>query len=175
MRNSSKILPILVAALIFQSCHTSISKHDQTSYFDIPKFFKNEALRLQKLSPTITKTVATNTSTETKEINIKNWNSELAQFMTVDLNKAGNIEFQMTREKDTLVYSSQTDSPNRIVVKIVNSNERTSYISIEKQTKNLLFKNNETLIYSLDDFYSIEKNQSVKGLGHNSYLITSKL
>lgn len=139
--------------------------------FDIPTFIKNEAERLQNENPTITKTVTNEKSSEVKQTKISNWNNELAHFATVNLNKSGNSDFLKERIGDTLIFSTPNSSKNSTVVKVIYQNDTPTELQITKITQNLLFVNEEHLFYSKGKTYSITKNQHVKGMGTNNYII----
>lgn len=163
-----------MAAFILQGCHTSIPQKEKSSQFDIPRFIKQETNRLQEQNPTVLKSVTIDKSSESKELKIANWDKELAQFSNTDLNKAGSMDFRKETKEDTLIYTSQSSTSNKVIVKVIPNKETISYLAIYKQTKNLLFENSENLIYTPGKHYSITKKQSVKGLGTNTYSITGK-
>jgi len=166
-----KFIPFLtIAAVLLYSCNTSLSSQSTTTEFDIPQFFKEEVQKLQTLNPTVTKTVSNDKSSESKEIKISNWEKELAQFSTIDINKSG-TEFLKESNGDTLIYSTPTDSKTKITVKVIFNQKLPVEISIYKKTQNLLFVNEETMNYNVGNSYILDKKQYVKGMGNNRYLI----
>lgn len=160
---------LCIAATVLFSCNTTMSPSEEKTEFDLPKFFQNEAARLQELNPTVTKTVSNQKSKESKDLKITNWEKELAQFTTIDLNKPGNNDFTKVKKDDIVIYNSGSKNP--VTVKIVFKSDTPSEISIYKKSKNLLFTNEEFLHYSMGLTYTIDKRQQVKGMGKNRYLI----
>jgi len=166
-----KFIPFLsIAAVLLYSCNTSLSSQSTTTEFDIPQFFKEEVQKLQTLNPTVTKTVSNDKSSESKEIKISNWEKELAQFSTIDINKSG-TELLKESNRDTLIYSTPNDSKTKITVKVIFNQNLPAEISIYKKTQNLLFVNEETMNYNVGNSYILYKKQYVKGMGNNRYLI----
>jgi len=160
-----------MATIFTYSCHSNVSTLTTTTEFDIPTFIKSEASKLQALDPTITKTVCNSKSTRVKEVKISNWQNELAHFTTVDISKSGSTDFSKEKIGDTLIYSISPDSKTKIVAKIIFAADSPIAINIYKKNQNLLFGNEESLIYDRKAGYSISKRQSVKGMGENNYLI----
>ncbi len=151
----------------------TMSPAQENNEFNMPEFFQKEADRLQNLNPTVSKIVSNEKSKESKDLKIKNWNKELAQFTIVDINKSGNSDFKRVQKGDTIIYSSAYKNP--VTVKIVLNDGSPSEISIYKKSQNLLFTNEEFLHYSTGLSYTIDKRQQVKGMGKNRYLIQGKI
>jgi len=162
-----------VIAVVFtlNSCNNSIIQKENSTYFNIPNFIQQEAERLQTLDPLVTKTVSNEKSSESKQLKITNWKKELANFANIDVNKTGNDEFVKKRNGDTLTFETPNNSKNRVSIRIIFDNNIPKQISINKETKNLLFENKETFVYTVGKEYSIDKTQQVKGIGHNRYYI----
>jgi len=145
-------------------------------YFDIKGYFEKNIAQLKKQHNTITKTVVHNGRSESKSVEISNWDTELALFSESDINKpawTGNYAIQDSA--GTIVYTAK--DPELRTRRIVISKKEKSgikQISIYNEVNNALYNTRETLNYFPDSAYTIEKYQKVKLLGANSYKITGK-
>jgi len=151
----------------------------QLKYFDIRKYFNDEALRLAKQYPQIIKTVSYNGQEETKTIAIKHWQQEFSSFIESDINKAAWKDSYIRKEEhDYAVSFIATDTTlhtRRIEIFFQPGHDTTiEKIEISNFTTNMLYKTREQLVYIPDSIYVIEKNQKVRLLGNNDYKITGK-
>src|ERR1700761_455098 len=78
---------ILLIVLLPSCKPDNIQDGSAPKYFDLDGYFKADAARLTKLNHPILKTVTHNGITETKRVNIKDWNAELNLFRQSDINK----------------------------------------------------------------------------------------
>lgn len=170
------ILAFCITVSVFTSCsrNEQVSQNLQTSiYFDIKGFFEQEASRLGKDTTSIHKEIARNGGIkESKTISIKDWEKELSLFIESDINKpAWTSSYEVINEGDDIIYTS-SDPELRTKKIIVNKNgENVESITIHNEVKNQLYTSQEELFYSPDSVYRIHKEQDVRVIGTNSYLV----
>ena len=175
-KSSKAVIAGAIAALLF-SCNAELGKNTATGkkYFDIPAYFQQEISRLAAEKPIITKTVTKDSLSETKKIDIKDWETELASFRSIDLNKpayAGVLVQDSIPEKHLLKITStdpKTDI-NKVEIQYSEDGQVRSF-HIERRLDKTLYQTQETLDYAKDKTYSIEKQQSVWMLGDKFYHI----
>lgn len=174
-----RILPFCLVIGLLSSCGESeqTTQNLQTEvYFDIKGFFEEEAVRLSGNSNPVHKEITRNREeTESKNITIKDWKKELSLFIESDINKpAWTSSYQVREEGDSTVYI--TSDPNLRTKKIVINmeDEKVAAITISNEVTNQLYTSQEKLYYSPDSLYRIEKEQDVRVIGSNQYLVTGK-
>ena len=166
----------LLSFIILDGCKPSVNANTpNVKYFDLKKYFTDEAARLSKHNAPIIKTVSYNGQPETKNILIKNWQRELDLFTSSDINKAAwKDSYKVFQNDSGMIYDAiDTNLHTRRIVIRLKAN-KVSSIFISNFTKNPLYQTSEKLIYYPDSVYFIEKHQSVKLLGTNNYQITGK-
>jgi len=168
---------ILLFVLALISCNQGKdSKIDSgNAYFDLQGYFEKEIARLQRLNPTVSKTVSVNGINESNNVKVADWKKELAIFANADINKAS-WQGSFTNKKVGLadVYSSDS---KKIPVKWVYVAKRDSEIQkieIIIANKNILFQSNDTLSYYPDSLYLIKKQQKIRLLKEKKYTISGK-
>lgn len=173
------ILPFCLVIGLLSSCGESeqTTQDLQTEvYFDIKGFFEEEAVRLSRNSNPVHKEITRNREeTESKNITIKDWKKELSLFIESDINKpAWTSSYQVREEGDSTIYT--TSDPNLRTKKIVINmeDEKVAAITISNEVTNQLYTSQEKLYYSPDSLYRIEKEQDVRVIGSNHYLVTGK-
>lgn len=168
-----KLYSLVLTVIIFVSCQStdSIQVNNSNAEFNIPSFIKSEILRLEKLNPTITKSVSNNKTEETQKVKISNWNNEFAQFLNFDINKIGSSNFTKETKNDSVTFISNVNNKEDVKIQLIYAQGKLIELDIHRKSKNLLFSNEEHLNYTLDKHYLISKNQKVKGLGDNEYII----
>ena len=158
---------------------TACSKPEETSntpaYFDLKTYFENEAVRLQKRKPVLTKTVTQNGESEKKDIKIADWKSELGFFTMSDINKpAWRDSYRTIDNANQLTYLAKEDGLKTQKVEIYrNAQGAIKQISILNKTSNLLYTSTENLHYFPDSVYTITKQQKVLLNRTNTYQINS--
>jgi hypothetical protein len=151
------------------------SSASSVKYFDLKKYFTDEAARLTKKNAPIFKTVTYNGKPESKNILIKNWKRELDLFIGSDINKpAWKDGYKVAQNNDSIVYDAIDTSLHTRHIAISLKANKVTGVSISNITKNMLYKTSEKLNYYPDSVYLIEKHQAVKLLGANNYQITGK-
>jgi len=146
-------------------------------YFDLKAFINADSSRLSNAHATVTKTVThNNSSAQTKRLVIKNWGQELNLFAASDINKpAWRDSYRITKHGDSVVYTALLPELFTRRISIQSSNGNVKKISISNATKNLLYKTTEHLTYYPDSLYLIDKQQQVKLMGNNRYLVIGKI
>ncbi len=146
------------------------------AYFDLAQYFNNEATRLTKLSPVISKTVSQNQQAESKHLTISNWAAEMELFASSDINKpAWKDSYQTKHQGHTLDYIANDKDLKTQSIRIIKSpSDKIIEISIRNKTSNTLYSSTENLRYIPDSLYNIDKKQDVLVIGTNSYSITGK-
>ena len=142
-------------------------------YFSLNRYFQEEAKRLSSQSKPILKEVSRNSSTETKTVEIDNWEKEFGLFIESDINKLSwKDSYREVVNLDTLTYVSIDPELRTQKVVVIKNHEKVTEIRIENKTKNVLYNSVEKLGYLPDSLYSIEKQQDVVFTGNNKYRIT---
>ncbi|WP_164112473.1 MULTISPECIES: hypothetical protein [Sphingobacterium] len=174
----TKAVSILCITAFTSSC-TSASNNAHNSNdleIDIPSFFQNEIALLNSKRPTVTKTVKKDSISETKQLTVSDWQKELANFTSIDINKAA---YRGSYHKDsignTVTYSFKDSALDLSSLKIVYDNGIPSIFTIKKVTKNLLYDTEENLEYIKGKSYSVDKTQVVKALGSHHYQIKGRI
>lgn len=172
-----KILWVVTVTFSIPSCKPDNLKEGATKeYFDVKGYFEKKVVLLTKQHPAVTKTVVHNGTSESKEVKISNWTSELGLFIESDINKpAWKGRYTKSGDNGTVIYtavSPELKTRRIIICKAADGTVR--QISIYNQVNNALYNTSETLNYYPDSAYTIEKYQKVKLLGANTYKITGK-
>jgi hypothetical protein len=147
-------------------------KGETLTYFDLKGYFKADSLRLAKKNPMVYKTVAHNGHTESKTVHIKNWGVELSLFTGSDINRpAWKNSYDVSDDGGVIMYNAK--SPEMKMRRMIIKKEKgaVKWILIYNKTKNLLYTTTEKLTYYADSLYLIQKDQKVRLMGKNSYVI----
>jgi len=175
-RNSQHILKAIVILIcnvtLFSCVSTDPAQKKRAELFDLPSFFQSEIKSLKETNPTITKTVRKDSISEVQEIKIKNWDTELASFVAIDINKPAYSGYVDIDSVDNLVtYTITNPDLDLSCIQIQYKNGKANDIVIERKVKNSLYNTTELLEYRKNDSYTVEKNQAVKVVGENYYKI----
>jgi hypothetical protein len=173
MKKITLILCLISTAL---ACNDKANKEASSiNYFDLKKYFSSEAKRLQTLNPLIKKTVRQNGISETKQLKISNWETELKPFANADINKsAWKNAFKVSTNNQMIRYTNTND---KIPVKeLIVTKKNNVIVSIKAilNTSNLLYTSTDTLTYEADKHYEIKKTQRIKLLKAKTYQISGK-
>ncbi len=153
------------------SC-TNNQKEQKKLYFDIKGYFQQEAKRLKKLNPTVTKTVIVNGKTEQKKIKISDWEKELKSFEDGDINKdAWRNLFAVTKSNDLTIYTNVDDKITVKKLGVAVRNKELNYIGIFISNKNILYSSRDTLTYAPNEYYEIKKTQKISLMSEKRYVI----
>ena len=164
--------------LFLSACKPDNVKEGTTNqYFDIKGYFANSVKQLaQRPDKIISKTVTHNGTSESRQVEIKNWATELSLFTESDINKpAWRESYSIIVKPNELIYTAKYPElkTRRVVINKAAPEEILS-IRIENQVNNALYKTSEELVYFPDSAYSIEKHQKILLLGANNYKITGR-
>jgi len=169
----------VITVFLFLACdtgHQEILNPKDPGTFAGEDYFKQEIERLQKLNPTISKTVSKEGVTESKALQIKNWSDELSSFSNLaykSLNQEEN--FQQLSTDSMLTFRATNDKPEiREVSLVKNAQGKIISIRILKEVHNILYNTIEQFEYRPDSVYRIQKEQNVRLLGRTSYSIIGK-
>ena len=163
--------------LTVASCTKQENTGKQYFYFDVEGFFKAEASRLDQVNPNVSKTVRKNKDTETRNLKIDDWQTELELFKSSDINKPAWRNSYKTETKGGLISYTAT-SPELRTRNLVIEKDGTGKvkrISTANEVSNPLYSSTEILEYYPDSLYKIQKKQNVKLLGENTYFISGKI
>ena len=169
-------IKILGIAFLFACTSSPSDTQREKKAFDLPAYFRGEIKRLSATNRDILKTVSKGNASETKTIQV-DWETELAAFASIDLNKpvyAGYIR----KDSSDNVVTFRMDNPAADISTVhirYNEDDEPSEITIHKKTDNLLYETIETLYYRRNESYRIEKQQDVWLLGTNHYSIVGSL
>ncbi len=141
-------------------------------YFDLKGYFQQEVTRLNQTKPLVHKTVKVNGETETKQIQIADWNKELTIFIDADINKSawqGSFNVEKTPQQE--LYTTNDDKILVKQLKISFDQDHVRAIQIILNTRNYLYHSTDTLNYRPDSLYEIIKTQQIKLLSEKKYAI----
>lgn len=165
-------------AALFVSCgpSTPASTANSESYVDIPAYFKAEIERMKQSNPTVEKTVKKDSISETKTLQIANWDNELSSFVSIDLNKPAYRGIFQKDSVDNKVTLTTNDPKIDIShVEIDYQDGKPVAFLIKRSSKSSLYATHETLYYKQNEQYSLEKKQDIKVLGEKYYFISALL
>ena len=167
-------VPILGCLILF-SCGQSQNKGQASpSYFDLKGYFEQEINRLSTTETSVSKTVSRNDHPETRQIQPA-WETELSLFAEADINKpAWKNSYRTHSEAGYIEYTALEDNLKTRRIKISREGSRIKSIHITNSVSNFLYSSVEHLAYYPDSMYVIKKEQKVKILGTNHYLVTGR-
>jgi hypothetical protein len=169
-----RITGVLFVCLALFSCRHPTNKMEAFEYFDLKGFFEKESLRLNSTNTSVLKTVSRNSIEETRKVTV-NWINELSLFAESDINKpAWKKSYRKISNGEDVQYLALEDNLRTRRVRITRINNHVKSIHIINRTSNFLYNSSEDLVYYPDSVYIIEKQQQVKVLGTNHYLVTGK-
>lgn len=173
MRRKALLSGIL---LVFLGCNPAEkNQKNALTYFDIKGYFEKEALRLSRMNPLLSKTVAVNELGETKKIRITDWAKELSAFSDADINRSawrGLFNKKSTGQEE--VYISDDKKVPVKELMITKRNGQVYGIRILIKYSNILYNSADTLSYFPDSLYQVKKKQQIKLLDEKNYSITGR-
>lgn len=175
-RQTKAIYPaVILAALLFilflPACKPDIKETGAgLTYFDLKGYIKNNAAQLNRLNRPVVKTMVHNGVTESKKVNIDNWDRELGLFSGSDINKpAWKDSYLVQNTANMIYYKAKYPELDTREITVNKDGNKVKWIIIINHTKNLLYETKEKLTYVPDSMYRIEKTQQVRLLGMNRY------
>ncbi|RNL54464.1 hypothetical protein [Pedobacter jejuensis] len=172
-----KKLSLFVFAFGLISCNQQEEPKANTDllYFDIKGYFTKEVSRLNRTNPQIVKQVLINNTTESKTINVKDWDKELAIFSNADINKSSwRGSFAVNKTPNSEHYTSASKKIPVEDVLIEKQNQQVKKIQIIISNKNILYTSGDTLTYYPDSLYQITKYQKIKLLNPKRYQVSGR-
>ncbi len=171
------LFSIIIISGLLSSCKPeNLKEGAQKEYFDLKGYFENNIAQLKGQHKKISKTVVHNGATETRDVEINNWEAELGAFTESDINKpAWSGIYTKKDSAGAIVYTAtDPDLKTRRIVIDKTSQGKIQHIFIYNEVNNALYNTREELNYYPDSAYFINKYQKVKLLGANTYKITGK-
>ncbi|MGK9125616.1 hypothetical protein M1D52_15940 [Olivibacter sp. SA151] len=146
-------------------------------YFDLISYFKQEAQFLQKKNPLILKTVGKNEQREQKKLRLGDWQREFELFSSSDINKPDWLQsYRIDSADGKLSYRAKAPRLRTKQITIYKDPKgAVRHIQILNGEKNWLYESSERLDYFPDSLYEIEKEQSIRIIGRNNYIITGRI
>lgn len=167
----------LFVLVFFAACGIKENSPKATkTYFDIQGYFEKEASRLQQKNPLVEKSVSQNNQSEKKDIKIVDWKNELELFRESDINKPAWKDSYQHIKKGFITELISTDKKLKTqkITILRDKSEKITGISILNRVSNSLYTTSEELNYFPDSLYSIIKDQDVRFIGKNRYIISAK-
>ncbi|MDO8991853.1 hypothetical protein [Daejeonella sp.] len=146
----------------------------KTVFFDIKGFFEAEVKRLTSKKSTVNKSVRQNDQAEIKKNLSVDWDNELALFIASDIIKpAWKDSYKISGNSLHFNYIAiDTNLRTRSVEIKKDQQGRAVFFKIKNLTRSKLYESSEELTYIPDSIYTINKSQSVRFLGNNTYQIS---
>lgn len=166
---------LVILFLIFiSSCTSPEEIETQTAFFDLKGFFEAEVKRLTDKKILVNKSVSQNNQSEVKQNLLVDWENELALFIASDINKsAWRDSYKISGDRIHFNYVAiDTNLRTRSVEIKMDQQGRAVFFKIKNITRSKLYESSEELTYITDSIYTINKNQSVRFLGKNTYQIS---
>ncbi|PTR00999.1 hypothetical protein C8P68_101229 [Mucilaginibacter yixingensis] len=157
-------------------CKPDIKETGKAAYFDIAGYFKGQTAVLTKQNPFVNKTAIHNGASQTRKVQIGNWEGEFEQFIKSDINKpAWRQSYVVNQGKGLTVYKANNPGLKTQKIILKQKDGKLVWIYIYNHDKNLLFESYEDLAYYPDSVYTIKKWQHVKLMGVNRYEIRGEV
>lgn len=166
---------LFILLLIFNSsCSNREEMKTKTAFFDIKGFFESEVKRLTNKKSTVNKSVRQNDQSEIKKNLSVDWEDELALFIASDINKpAWKDSYKISGDSVHFNYLAiDTNLRTRSIEIKKDKHGRAVFFKIKNMTRSKLYESLEELTYVPDSIYTINKDQSVRFLGKNTYQIS---
>jgi len=149
---------------------------NQKPYFDLSRYFQQQAQYLANKKQTVKKTVSKNDLSEKKTLQLTSWTNELELFRSSDINKADWLNsYTVDSTVQLITYHSKDPKLRTKRIAVYKNPEGTiQRISILNSDKNWLYQSVEQLDYFPDSHYKISKKQTIRIMGENTYTIEGK-
>jgi len=149
-------------------------------HFDLKAFFEKEVKHLERLNPTVQKSITVAEKIETKSLKDVDWRRELGLFLSSDLNKPAwrdlyEVDTIYNDNTQNLIYQAKTDKPviqSMHITQSIQSNDVESIV-IKKYNENILYSNYELIEYNRHS-YKIENEQKLVFKETDRFLIEAK-
>lgn len=180
-----KIVSGLIALLLVFGCTSPEATEEAKAmpYFSLKNYFGDLEQQFSEQNMRLEKSVVLNGESEKKMLEEVNWQSELAVFVTSDINKSAwrdkyHIEHDSNDNGLFIVNYTALDDKLRtrkIVLTYHPNQEYPAKIQIINHTENVIYKTHETLTFIANQSYTIENRQNVRFMGSDEFKIVGKI
>jgi hypothetical protein len=162
------LITAFLLILISSACReeaVSDSQITNPKFFDLKGYFDHEIKRLDQLQPTVTKTLALNGNTETRQLTQLDYARELDLFQQADLNRPDWLDryrADSTVQNNQLTairYTALDEKLRTRQLAISFKNGQVSSISIQNGAKSMAAGSQQQLVYEPTKGYRIESVQ----------------
>ncbi|MFT5646945.1 MAG: hypothetical protein ACI976_001631 [Aureispira sp.] len=183
MQYLGKFFILLYLTIYVSACNVPTiqeTNRQQTTFFDLKGFFKEEAKYLKEQGVKIQKTIQHNQTKETQTALPKDWEKELLLFSESDLNKPSWKDKYVLDSTDrgnglTLLHYKAIDENLSIqVLDVELKGEAVHSVLIVKKIANQVYESQQHLTYIPRKSYSIKKSQEVTLFDKDDYTIEAK-
>jgi hypothetical protein len=172
-----RISGLIAVSLLLASCLNKPQASRGEALFDVNGYFTKEAGKLAAAQSKLLKSAEQNGVAQTLLIKNPDWQEELALFANSVIDKpswAG--QYRLTRTKSQSTWSAANPSLRTRMLKISTSQTGdVTRVDIHNATDNVLYHSEEWLTYIADSGYTIRKEQKVRLLSENHYMVSGKI
>jgi hypothetical protein len=172
-----RITGLVAVSLLLTSCLGKPKANRGETVFDMKAYFTKEAGRLSASRSQLLKSAAQNGVSQTLLIKAPDWHAELALFANSVIDKpswAG--QYKLLKGRNQSTWSTGNPSLHTKMLKVSTSEAgKVTRIDIHNSTDNVLYNSDEWLTYVADSGYTIRKDQKVRLLRENHYLVRGKI
>lgn len=168
---------LLCVIVLFSACTGPENRRNEhPPYFDLSRYFNEEAERLTKANVMVDKTVLVNGRSAQKQLMIKNWKKEFESFISSDINKASwRGMFNVQNLAEVTVYATENDKIPVKKLAVTRTNGKVTAIQLFIRNRNDLYTSADTLSYFPDSLYHLIKTQKIRLMKGNRYEVAGKL
>jgi hypothetical protein len=171
-------IPLLLLALVTSACHKNKDHVVAAHYFNIKKFFLDEALNLSHGNTSVRKTTGKDMESAVNQTCPTNWEKELEIFSECDINKPAWVN---SYKVDSIVMANYTvvnyhtsESLPVKKIQVLKSIDGIRSIYIERSSGNPVYHSFQKLLYTKDKGYNISGEQKVLFFKASSYHILAE-
>lgn len=165
-------IPLFIGSLNFISCSSSGTSETAPVYFDLLGYFNQQSSQLHTRKMEVEKTIQKNGVKEQQHIQNINWKQELSLFMESDINKPSwSNSYATEHAGDTLRYITRDTTLLTRKIELIGAPKAVREIHIHNRVSNPLYTSDTHLSYFADSLYRMEKVQTVRFTGTNTYVV----
>lgn len=175
------LIPFLILNSLFLinvSCsEKKKTENRENKFFNLKKYFEKESQRLDKQKPKITKFAKLNDLIDTLKTKEINWKSELEIFANADINKPAwqdSYKIDTIKKENNILKISYLAKNEELAVKEIllkKQANKIAEIKIKTKNQNILFENQQELIYFPDSLIIIKGSQDLIFSSPNDFKI----